>query len=175
LSAARRPNLIVVVADTFRRDHLGVYSKDEGGRRKAEGEAPKANLHPSSFILHPSRTPNLDRLAAESVVFDQAYACSFPTLPCRAELFTGKFVFPFLRWGPLPAGETTLAQRLGGARYHTAVIGDNLPFFRPGYGYDRGFQTRIHQKPSWTSTTGCASTCGTCPDGNGRRITSPRA
>src|SRR5437763_7671201 len=118
-------NLIVVLCDTLRRDHLGCY----GGAG--------------------NRTPNLDRLASESVVFDGAHACSFPTLPCRAELFTGKFVFPFLRWGPFPVGETSVAERLTQARYHTAMIVDNLPVSQPHYGYDRGFQTRIRIRGQW--------------------------
>lgn len=113
------------MCDTFRRDHLGCYGSSE------------------------VRTPNLDRLAAESAVFDGAYACSFPTLPCRAELFTGKFVFPYLRWGPFPAGETSLAERLAAARYHTAMVLDNLPVSRRGYDYDRGFETRLHIRGQW--------------------------
>lgn len=120
-----RYNVIVLMCDTFRRDHAGFYG-------------------PS-----PARTPHLDRLAAESVIFEDAYACSFPTLPCRVELFTGKFVFPAVRWGPFPAGETTLAERLRDARLHTALVADNLPVMRPNSGYDRGFETRIHIRGQW--------------------------
>lgn len=125
---SEKPNLIVLVCDTFRRDHVGCYG--------AAGVA----------------TPNIDRFAHESVRFDAAYACSFPTLPCRVELFTGKFVFPSVRWGPFPAHETHLAERLNRAGYHTALIADNLPFTRPGYGYDRGFDTRIHIRGQWYDT-----------------------
>lgn len=118
-------NLLLLVCDTFRRDHLGCYGNPGIG------------------------TPNLDRLARESLVFDGAHACSFPTLPCRAELFTGKFVFPSLRWGPFPPGETTLADRLSEARYHTAMVLDNLPVSRRGYGYDQGFDTRVGIRGQW--------------------------
>jgi arylsulfatase A-like enzyme len=121
---ADRLNLIVIVCDTLRRDHLGLY----GGR---------------------VGTPAMDRFAAESVVFDNAFACSFPTLPCRAELFTGKFVFPYLRWGPFPKYETTLAERLAEAGYRTALVIDNLPVGRPDYGYDRGFRTKVHIRGQW--------------------------
>ncbi len=119
-----RPNFVVVMCDTLRRDHVGAY----GGR---------------------VGTPSLDRLAAESLVFDSAYACSFPTLPCRAEVFSGKFVFPYLRWGPFPTQETHLAERLARAGYHTALIADNFPMSRVGYGYDRGFETKIHIPGQW--------------------------
>lgn len=125
MAAADRPNFIVIVCDTFRRDHLSFYGSER------------------------VRTPNLDRLASESVVFDGAYACSFPTLPCRAEMFTGKFVFPYLTWGPFPAGETTLAERMARARYHTALVIDNLPVSKRSYGYDQGFETRVRIRGQW--------------------------
>src|SRR5437016_3405846 len=47
----------MIVADTFRRDHLGAYG--------------------NSTI----RTPHLDQLAASSIVFDQHRISSFPTMP----------------------------------------------------------------------------------------------
>ncbi|MFN3652859.1 MAG: sulfatase [Armatimonadota bacterium] len=118
-------NFIVILCDTFRWDFLSSNGSTE------------------------VQTPYLDRLAAESVVFDNAYACSFPTLPCRAELFTGKFIFPYLTWGPLPEGETTLAQRMGALGYHTALICDTLPLQHLEYGYDRGFQSRIRLRGQW--------------------------
>jgi arylsulfatase A-like enzyme len=118
-------NVLVIVSDTFRRDHLAFYS---GG---------------------PVRTPSLDRLAGESVAFDRAYSCSFPTLPCRAELFTGRFVFPYLDWGPMPAKGPTLAGVFGEAGYTTALVTDNLPLSHPKYGYDRGFHSRIRVRGQW--------------------------
>lgn len=118
-------NVVLVVIDTLRRDHLGCYG--------------------SKTVL----TPNLDRLAEESVVFDGCYAGSFPTLPCRAELLTGRFVWPYLDWGPLPTTETTLAEVLGPAGYHCALFTDNLHLARPGYGYDRGYHTRVHVRGQW--------------------------
>ena len=45
-------------------------------------------------------------------VFDRAYTGSFPTLPCRAELFTGRFIYTYLNWGPLPQTETLLSEVL---------------------------------------------------------------
>ena len=118
-------NLIVIVCDAWRRDFVGAYGATEVA------------------------TPNLDRFAGEAVVFDHAYAGSFPTLPCRGDLFTGKFVFPYLTWGPLPAGEVVLAEWLSDHRYHTALVVDNLPVGRRRYGYDRGFQSRIQIRGQW--------------------------
>src|SRR5262245_36523307 len=113
-------NVILVVVDTLRRDHLGCYG--------------------SKTVL----TPSMDRLAEESVVFDQFYSGSFPTLPCRAELFTGRFIWTYLTWGPLPEREVTLADNMAAAGYNCALIFDNLHLGKPRHGYDRGFHTRIH-------------------------------
>lgn len=122
---AEKLNLIVLVCDSFRQDHFGCY----GGS--------------------PGLTPHFDALASESVVFDNAYAGSFPTLPCRVELFTGKFVFPYVTWGPFPASQVPFAERFQEFRYHTAIVADNLPVMRPGHGYTRGFDTRIHIRGQW--------------------------
>jgi len=48
-------NVIWIIADTFRQDHLGCY-----GNRVVQ-------------------TPSLDTLAAKSIRFDRHYAASFPT------------------------------------------------------------------------------------------------
>lgn len=118
-------NVVLIVADTFRADHLGCYGNP--------------GIH----------TPNLDRLAAESLVFDQAHCCSFPTLPCRAELFTGRFVFPYLNWGPLPADAVLLSDTFASAGYTCTMVTDNLPLCRSGYGYDRGFHSRLRIRGQW--------------------------
>jgi arylsulfatase A-like enzyme len=112
-------NVILILCDTLRRDHVGAYS---GGR---------------------AQTPNLDRLASQSVVFDRAFSASYPTLPCRLELFTGRFIYPYLGWGPLPSDEVTLAETLGRAGYDTALVTDNPQLTKRDYHYDRGFATRI--------------------------------
>jgi len=109
-------NIIVIVSDTMRRDHLGCY-----GNRTV-------------------RTPNLDRFAQECVQFDNCYATSFPTMPMRADLFTGRFTFTYLGWRSLPPEETILAKLLQEADYTTLAAVDTPFFVRDGYGYDRGFR-----------------------------------
>lgn len=118
-------NVVVIISDTFRRDHVGAYGNK---------------------WIH---TPTLDRLAEESVVFDRAYSCSFPTLPCRAEMFTGRFIFPYITWGPLPQNEVLLSETFADARYTCTMVTDNLPLCRPGYGYDRGFHARHRVRGQW--------------------------
>jgi len=66
-SKMERPNIILIVLDNTRLDHLSCYG------------------------YHRNTSPNLDRLAAESVIYTRAIAPSSWTLPSHASLFTGKF------------------------------------------------------------------------------------
>lgn len=109
-------NIILIVSDTFRQDHLGCY-----GNKKI-------------------RTPHLDRFAEQCVQFDNCYHASFPTMPHRADLFTGKFTFTYLDWNPLPVEEKILSELLKKAGYTTLAAVDTPFFLRNGYGYDRGFK-----------------------------------
>ncbi len=63
-----RPNFILITLDTTRVDRLSCYGYER------------------------PTTPNLDRLAAESTFYRDAYSTSSWTLPSHASLFTGKFV-----------------------------------------------------------------------------------
>ena len=113
---ARQPNFLVIVSDTLRRDHLGAYGNE---------------------WIH---TPGLDRLAQRSVVFENHLIGSFPTMPARADLLTGRLSLTFMSWAPLPAHLPTLPQLLGNAGYLTMGIVDTPFYVRNGFGYDRGFQ-----------------------------------
>ncbi|MCZ6680853.1 MAG: sulfatase [Candidatus Poribacteria bacterium] len=108
-------NLIFIVSDTFRRDHLGCYG--------------------NSWI----RTPYLDKFAKISTVFDAAYLCSFPTVPTRFEFLTGNVAFPTRGWQPMPLDQTTLAERFRGAGYISMGIFDTSNLMRQGYNYMKGF------------------------------------
>ena len=110
-------NVIWIVADTFRRDHMGAYG--------------------NSTI----RTPSLDALAARSVRFDRHYAAGFPTMPTRADHLTGRWTMSFMGWDPLPAGVTTLAEMLAEYGLNTAASVDTPYYLRNGMNYDRGFQS----------------------------------
>lgn len=108
-------NVIMVIADTFRWDHLPCYGN---GRVIA---------------------PHLSAFSKRAVVFEECFASSFPTMPARADLLTGRFTFTYLNWGPLPEDEITLAQVLSEAGFLTCGIADTPFLLRNGYGYDRGF------------------------------------
>ena len=112
---ADRPNVVVIVADTFRRDHLGAYGNPG------------------------IRTPHLDEFARSSVVFDNHVLSSFPTMPARADILTGTFSYTHMGWEPLPRHLMTLPEMLSGAGYLTMGIVDTPFYIRNGFGYDRGF------------------------------------
>ncbi|MDP8940613.1 MAG: sulfatase [Actinomycetota bacterium] len=114
-----RPNVLVIVSDTFRRDHLGTYGNQE------------------------IRTPNLDAFARTSVVFEEHRVSSFPTMPARADILTGTFAYTFMGWEPLPAHLPTLPGLLSEAGYLTMGVVDTPYFIRGGFGYDRGFDDFI--------------------------------
>jgi arylsulfatase A-like enzyme len=110
-----RPNIVVIVADTFRRDHLGAYGNP---------------------WIH---TPYLDEFARSSVVFDHHVVSSFPTMPARADILTGTFSYTHMGWEPLPRHLLSLPEILSKAGYLTMGVVDTPFFIRNGFGYDRGF------------------------------------
>ena len=108
-------NVIQIVCDSLRCDHLGAYG--------------------NPWI----RTPNLDRFAKKSVVFENARIGSFPTLPHRTDLFTGRYAFRKFSWEGLPADETPIASILASAGVKTQFVLDNPHLMSGAHGYDRGF------------------------------------
>ena len=134
-----RPNFLVIVSDTFRRDHLGAYGNPA------------------------IRTPNLDAFARSSIVFDRHVVSSFPTMPARADILTGMFSYTFMGWEPLPAHLPTLPGLLSRAGYLTMGVVDTPYFIRNGFAYDRGFDdfiwvrgqgddTRPHERSDYRET-----------------------
>src|SRR5438876_7463656 len=106
-------NVIVVISDTLRRDHLGCYG--------------------NPWI----RTPNLDAFAEQAVVLERAYISSFPTVPCRNDILTGRYTFTYQSWAPLRPDEVTLQDLLGKAGIVTGLVADTPHPFAPGYNYQR--------------------------------------
>lgn len=130
-----RPDVLVITLDTTRADRLGFYGYERG------------------------TSPNLDELAAESMVYDRAYSTSSWTLPAHASLFTGQFPTSHgvrhdpegplvlasaidapegIRARPLPTGLPTLASVLSEAGYRTGAVVAG-PWLLKGFGFDRGF------------------------------------
>ncbi len=97
------------------------------------------------------RTPNLDRLAADGLRFTTMRANCTVCSPTRAALLTGRYADrvgvpgvirtqPANSWGYLAPGAPTLANLLGAAGYHTAIIGKwHLGLTSPNTPNERGF------------------------------------
>lgn len=107
--AARRPNIIVIVADDLGYADLGV----QGGKDV--------------------KTPNIDALAAAGTRFTNGYVSCPVCSPTRAGLLTGRYQQRFGFYenpGPgnadvfgLPTDERTIADQLKLAGYHTGLVG----------------------------------------------------
>ena len=114
-------NVIVVLSDSLRVDHIGAY-----GHGKAV-------------------TPNLDKFARESALFERCYIASYPTIPNRADIWMGRYTFPYRGWQPLEPEDVILPEILGEHGVTTQLIFDTPPllyenFYRgfSGWWYIRG-------------------------------------
>ena len=97
-----RPNILLITTDMQRYDTLGCYGNPA------------------------IRTPNVDRLARQGVLFTHAFANNPVCMPARATLFTGKLPSAHgVQWnsGGLARHEVTVTRRLREAGYQTAAIG----------------------------------------------------
>jgi arylsulfatase A-like enzyme len=157
-------NVVVVIIDSLRKDHVGAYG--------------------NPWI----KTPNLDALSRESLRFTQAYPESAPTICARRAIHTGRRTWPFRDWQqykgidirlwgwqPIPEGQTTLAEILRDNGFATMLVTDTLHQFRPSMNFQRGFdvfdfirgQTTDSYRPIWTSPPGKAGRAllkGNVPD-----------
>ena len=98
------------------------------------------------------RTPNIDNIAKQGMIFKQFYANSPVCSPSRASLLTGKYpdmvgVPGVVRqveeksWGYFDENAVTLPQMLNEAGYHTGMIGKwHLGYEKPNIPNSKGFQ-----------------------------------
>lgn len=121
-------NVMLVVVDSLRADHVGCYG--------------------NTWI----RTPNLDAFAQENVLFERAAPESLPTIQARRAIMTGNRLFPFRDWkptlgdnvispgwAPLRESDITLSEILSDAGYRTAFLTDTYHMFKPSMNFHRGF------------------------------------
>jgi arylsulfatase A-like enzyme len=124
IAANGAPNVLLIVLDTVRADHLSLYGYDR------------------------DTSPNLARLATEGVRFDLARAAAPWTLPSHASLFTGRWPHQLgvEKIGWLDAAHPTLAEYLSERGYDTAGFIANTFFCGHESGLSRGFET-YHDYP----------------------------
>lgn len=98
----KRPNVLVFIADQLRADHLGFAGNTQ------------------------VRTPNLDALAADSVVFTEATVANPTCMPNRASLLTGRWPSAHgtrCNGIPLDPDASTFVRQLAADGYRTAAVG----------------------------------------------------
>ena len=113
------PDVVVIVLDTLRPDHLGCYGYER----------------PTS--------PNIDAFAATATVFEQAESVSPWTAPALISLMTSLHpevhgVYQFPNPGRLNERVETLAERLSARGYATGAFTEG-GYAKPEFGLDQGF------------------------------------
>ncbi len=130
--AVQKPkNIIWIVTDTARRDHVSVY----GGQRQT--------------------TPSLEQFAQDALVFDNAISAAPWTLPSHASMFTGMFpskhgahfVGDAMFSTPLVPGNLTIGEILSAHGYNTAGIAANNAGLSRQLGCHQGFQYYFDGRP----------------------------
>jgi len=116
-------NLIFIMLDSLRQDHVSVYNK---GKEVFEN-------------IKACETPNIDRFAENSIIFENVYPCGLPTIPVRYELMTGFYSLPYRPWCPLTDYDLTIAQIFSKEDYVSAMITDTYHYRAPNMNYHRGF------------------------------------
>jgi arylsulfatase A-like enzyme len=111
------PNVLLVVLDTLRADHLSLHG----------------------YSRHTS--PTIDKLAQQGLHFERVQATSSWTLPSHGSFFTGRWPHELSAgWlTPLDAAHPTLAEYLGSRGYATAGFVANLFYCGSDTGLGRGF------------------------------------
>lgn len=78
------------------------------------------------------RTPNIDRLAQKSIIFDNHWLGSAPCMPARRDLFTGRLSFLERPWGPIEPFDVTLPELLRKSNVFTHISTDHNHYFEIG-------------------------------------------
>jgi arylsulfatase A-like enzyme len=124
LPSLERPNVVLIVMDTVRADHMSLY----GYQRDT--------------------TPNLKELSNEATLYTRAIASGDMTLSTHASMFTGLYVshhqahnilpqYPNGR--PLAEDFSTLAEILSAEGYSTIGVVANISFLAHTFRLDQGF------------------------------------
>ncbi|MCS6797811.1 MAG: sulfatase-like hydrolase/transferase [Myxococcota bacterium] len=120
-------NVLFIVVDTLRADHLPVYGYARG------------------------RTPHLDAFARDAVRFEQFFVNASWTRPSFASLLTGRLPTNHAvmdKADALPAEVVTLAEAMGEAGWYTAGFVTNYNV-APFFAFDQGFDEYHYLEPDF--------------------------
>lgn len=101
-------------------------------------------------------TPNIDRLAARSAVFDQHYIGSAPCMPARRDILTGRLNFLERNWGPVEPFDVTFPALLRQRGVFSHMVTDHYHYTElGGEGYLQQYNTwelfRGQESDPWAS------------------------
>jgi arylsulfatase A-like enzyme len=115
-AAPASPNIVVIVIDTLRADHLSSY----GYTRRT--------------------SPHIDQIAAQGVRFNNAISTSSWTQPAHVSLITGRYPSQAGdETGLIAQGIDTIGETLQAAGYRTAAFSGNFYVFSSDTGFGAGF------------------------------------
>ena len=124
---AQATNVVFVVVDTLRADHLPLYGYAKG------------------------HTPNLDAFARDAVVFEHAFSQASWTRPSFATMLSGRFAASHRvmhKPDALPDELVTLPEALSAAGFATAGFVTNYNV-APYYNFQQGFDTYRYLEPEF--------------------------
>ncbi|MBX7192512.1 MAG: sulfatase, partial [Sandaracinaceae bacterium] len=120
-------NVLVIVVDTLRADHLPAYGYETG------------------------HTPNLDAFARDAIRFDQAFSNASWTRPSFASILSGRYASShgvMAKTDALPDDLTTLAEAYREAGWHTEGVVTNYNV-GPYFNFDQGFDAYHYLSPDF--------------------------
>jgi len=121
-----RPNIVLIVLDTLRADHLGCYGDTRG------------------------LSPFIDSLAAKGIRFQRVVSQSSWTKTSMASMFTARNPVShniLVRTDKVASSVILLAERLQASGYRCAGIQTN-PWLTREFGFDQGFDSYTYLKPT---------------------------
>ena len=113
-------NVVLILLDTLNRHYLSCYG--------------------NTWM----QTPNIQRLADRSLVFDNHFTGSLASMPARHELFSGRKEFLWRGWGHAEPFDDNLAKLAAAQGAYTCISTDHAHYWdrSHGYGYTEHFEDR---------------------------------
>lgn len=132
ISTAHAPNVLLITLDTLRVDYLGCYGNE--------------------WI----DTPNLDALATDAVVFEQAISQAPSTTPSHASIMTSRYPFDHgaENGRPIRSGLVTIADALRARGYQTVAFTSATTTRSFNSGLDQGFDNYVDSLVPWSMLFG---------------------
>lgn len=113
---AQSPNVLVIVVDTLRADHLSAYDYQR------------------------DTSPFIDSLAQQGVRFENAISSASWTQPSHASMLTGRYTHEHrAETKPLDGTFPTIGEVMQAQGYRTGAFSGNTEFFTRRQGFGRGF------------------------------------